>query len=181
MQTIRHATPSVLVGTPPATAWELLLWNFADLFTRPSFRLFLCLISAWPLCPGPRAITQMITVADPDGEHAHDVFHRLMRVGAWTLARLWRRLVLLLVAALEVSETLWLHGDDTLFHKSGRKVRGAGSFRDPIRSRGQKTVYAWGLNLVVLAIEVRPPWGGEPLALPINVRLHQRAAFPIST
>jgi hypothetical protein len=31
-----------------------------------------------------------------------------------------------------------------------------------------------GLNLVVLAIEVLPPWGGEPLALPINVRLYKK-------
>ena len=53
-------------------------------------------------------------------------------------------------------------------------MKGAGSFRDPIRSRGQKTVYAWGLNLVVLTVEVRPPWGGEPLALPINVRLYKK-------
>ncbi len=174
MQTIRHAPARSWREAPPAIAWELLLWNFADLFRRPSFRLFLSLISAWPLCPGRRTITRMIAVADPDGEHAHDAFHRFMRVGSWSMTRLWCRLVLMLVATLDLPKTLWLHGDDTLFHKSGRKVNGTASFRDPIRSRGQKTVYAWGLNLVVLAIEVRPPWGGEPLALPINVRLYKK-------
>jgi hypothetical protein len=174
LQTIRHAPPRSWRGAPPATAWELLLWNFADLFTRPSFRLFLSLISAWPLCPGRRTVTRMITLADPEGEHAHDAFHRFLRAGKWSMAQLWCRLTLLLVATLELPKELHLHGDDTLFHKSGRKVRGAGSFRDPIRSRGQKIVYAWGLNLVVLTVEVRPPWGGEPLALPINVRLYKK-------
>ncbi len=132
------------------------------------------LISAWPLCPGRRTVTRMIAVADPGGEHAHDAYHRFLRAGQWSMAQLWCRLARLLVATLELPDTVWLHGDNTLFHKSGRKVKGAGSFRDPIRSRGQGIVYAWGLNLVVLTVEVRPPWGGEPLALPINVRLYKK-------
>jgi len=36
------------------------------------------------------------------------------------------------------------------------KVNGAGSFRDPIRSRGQRTVFAHGLNLIVLTLRVQP-------------------------
>ena len=174
MHDTRHAPPRSWRESPSAIAWELLLWNFADLFTRPSFRLFLSLIGAWPLCPGRRTITRMIAVGDPDGEHAHDAYHRFFRAGKWTMAQLWCRLTFLLVTTLELPERVRLHGDDTLFHKTGRKVNGAGSFRDPIRSRGQQIVYAWGLNLVVLSIEVRPPWGGEPLALPINVRLYKK-------
>ena len=155
-------------------AWERLLGNFSDLFRRPSFSLFVSLMNAWPLCPGRRTVTRMITIADSDGEHAHDAYHRFLRAGQWDMAQLWCRLTLLVVATLELPKELLLHGDDTLFHKSGRKVKGAGSFRDPIRSRGQKTVFAWGLNLVVLTLEVRPPWGGEPLALPVNVRLYKK-------
>jgi hypothetical protein len=71
--------------TPPGTdnspvvAWERLLWSFADLFRRPTFRLFLSLISTWPLCPGRRTVTRMIAVADPHGEHAHHAYHRWCR------------------------------------------------------------------------------------------------------
>lgn len=72
------------------------------------------------------------------------------------------------------TEVLCLDVDDTLFHKSGRKVEGAGNFRDAIRSTHQRVVYALGLNLVVLTLRVRPPWGGEPLGLPINVRLFRK-------
>jgi hypothetical protein len=64
--------------------------------------------------------------------------------------------------------------DDTLFHKAGRKVEGAGVFRDAVRSTVRRIVYALGLNLVVLTLRVRPPWGGRPIALPVNARLHRK-------
>jgi len=35
-------------------------------------------------------------------------------------------------------------------------------------------VFAHGLNLVVLTLRVPPPWGGEPLGLPINMRLYRK-------
>ena len=34
---------------------------------------------------------------------------------------------------------------------------------------------AWGLTVVVLAMRVPSPWGGEPLALPLMVRLHRKS------
>ncbi len=43
-----------------------------------------------------------------------------------------------------------------------------------MRSTGQKTVHCFGLNLVVLTFCHTPPWGGEPLGLPINMRLHRK-------
>src|SRR5207245_7232256 len=64
--------------------------------------------------------------------------------------------------------------DDTLFNKSGPRVAGAGNFRDPIRSTGGKVVYALGLNLVVATLRITPPWGGEPLGLPVNMRLYRK-------
>jgi len=109
-----------LRGDPPATAWELLLWNFADLFTRPSFRLFLNLISAWLPCPGRRTVTRMITVADPEGEHAHDAYHRFLRAGKWSMTPLWCRLPLLLV---HKSGPLWyLARHEALPTRPGRQT-----------------------------------------------------------
>jgi hypothetical protein len=37
-----------------------------------------------------------------------------------------------------------------------------------------------GLNLVVILLRVRPPWGGVPIAVPVNARLH-RKKDPTST
>ena len=177
MLTLCSASPA---GTPsgtadsPVVAWERLLGRFAHLFTTPSSGLFCTLITGWALCPGRRTITRMVDVADPDGLHAHDAYHRFLRAGKWDMTQLWCRLAPLLVSHLDGNWRLVLDLDDTLFHKAGRKVNGAGSFRDPIRSRGQRTVFAHGLNLAVLTLRVRPPWGGEPLGLPINMRRYSK-------
>ena len=90
------------------------------------------------------------------------------------MSGLWRVLTIHVVARFAPAGTVELLCDDTLFHKSGRKVHGAGIFRDAVRSTIRHVVYALGLNLVVVAIRVRPAWGGTPIALPINVRLHKK-------
>jgi hypothetical protein len=90
-------------------------------------------------------------------------------VGAWRLADLWAVLAGRLVDALVPEGEV-----DTLLHKAGRRVNGAGTFRDAVRSTAARVVYAWWLNVVVLGLHVTPPWGGTPLALPLNVRLHRK-------
>ncbi len=158
-----------------AETWNLLLVTVAAAFTQPSFVLFRELASAWVLCPGRHTVTRMILVADPEGRRAHDAYHRFLRAGAWSMPLLWRPLARHMVAALcPDSDVLLLDLDDTLFHKTGRKVEGAGSFRDAVRSTGRRVVYALGLNLVVLTLRVKAPWGGEPLGLPINLRLYRK-------
>ncbi len=147
---------------------------FAQAFTQPSFVLFTNLLTGWVICPGRRTVTRMLHVGDSDGEHAHDAYHRFFRAGRWAMTPLWKTLTLTMVAALKLTGAIMIDLDDTLFHKTGRKVNGASVYRDPVRSSRKKVVYAWGLNLVVLTLRVTPPWGGEPLGLPINLRLYRK-------
>lgn len=156
------------------SAWETVLGACAVVFTQPSFVLFQLLLGGWVLCPGRRTVTRMIGVVDPDGAHAHDAYHRFLRAGAWPMAALWHTLVGVLVPRLAPAGVLRVDLDDTLFHKAGRKIEGAGTFRDPIRSTARKVVYALGLNVVVLTVRITPPWSGEPLGLPVNVRLYRK-------
>lgn len=157
-----------------ALAWELGLVACGSVFTQPSFVLFRELACAWVLCPGRRTVTGMIRTIEPHRRRPHDAYHRLLRAGAWSLSQLWRLLVLRLVDGLAPEGLLLLDLDDTLFHKTGRKIDGAGIFRDAVRSSLGAVVYARGLNLVVLTLRIQPPWGGEPLALPINLRLYRK-------
>jgi hypothetical protein len=83
-------------------------------------------------------------------------------------------LVLFMVGALAKDGPVVVVIDDTLFKKSGRKVEGTGIFRDTARSSIFRAVYARGLSVVIATLEVRPPWGGCPIALPISVRLHKK-------
>ncbi len=143
-----------------ANAWDLLLAVFAQAFTQPSFALFDDLVCAWVLCPGRRTVTRMIRVMHPAGRRCHDAYHRFLRAGAWSTVVVWELLVISLVDRLSPEEgKLQVDLDDTLFHKTGRKVEGAGIFRDAVRSRAKSVVYALGLNLVVLNVEDPSPMG----------------------
>lgn len=155
-------------------AWAALLQCCAPVFNRPSFAIFGDLVAGWVLAPGRRTITGIISVADPAGRRAHDAYHRFVRDGAWTMVRLWRVLATHAIARFAPSGVVPLDCDDTLFHKAGRKVNGAGVFRDAVRSSVGRIVYAVGLNLVVITLRVNPPWGGCPIALPVNVRLRRK-------
>ena len=150
------------------------------MFRAPSYAIFTDLITGWVLTPGRRTVTAMITLADPAAGRAHDAYHRLLRDGVWHMSGLWRILATHTVSKFAPTGVVSLDCDDTLFHKSGRHVEGAGNFRDAVRSTGQRVVYALGLNLVVVTLRITPPWGSMPIAIPVNARLHKKND-PITT
>lgn len=156
------------------SAWDALVNVFLGIFTRPTARVFTRVLTGWILCTSRRTVTGMIRWADPDGIRAHDTYHRFFPDAAWIMEELWRRLTVLLVERFYPSATIIVDLDDTLFHRSGHKVNGAGWWRDAIRSTAAKVVHAWGLNVVVLTLRINPPWGGEPLGLPIAMKLHRK-------
>ncbi|WP_347351363.1 transposase [Intrasporangium sp.] len=143
-------------------------------FTAPSFAIFTDLLTGWVCAPGRRTIIAMITGADPAGRRAHDAYHRFVRDGAWSMSWLWQVLTVHLVGRLVPTGVDELACDDTLFHHEGRHVEGAGTFRDAVRSTAKRVVYERGLNLVVITLQVRPPWGGCPIAVPVNARVHRK-------
>jgi DDE superfamily endonuclease len=157
-----------------SAAWAAFVQCCAPVFNRPSMAIFGDLVTGWVLAPSRRTITRMITIADPLGCRAHDAYHRFVRDGAWTMASLWRLLAVHVIARFAVDGTITLDCDDTLFHKTGRRINGAGRFRDPSRSTVARVVYATGLNLVVVTVRVTPPWGGCPIGIPVNMRLRPK-------
>jgi hypothetical protein len=154
-------------------AWRSLLASVGAVFTAPSHLLFSELASAWVCATGRRTITSMVSVMDPARRAAHDAYHRFVRAGAWSMDDLWAAIVRS-VAVRGGDGTLTVLLDDTLVHRPGRKVEGAGSWRDAVASSAKHVVFARGLNVVVLAVRVRPPWGGMPIAVPVGVALHRK-------
>jgi hypothetical protein len=154
--------------------WLVLLELFEPLFTAPAFAAFQELLTAWVLCPARRTVTGMMRGGGLVHQRPHDAYHRLIRTAAWSLDGLWDLTADLLIGLFAEEGRIDLLLDDTLFHRRGRKIEGAGVFRDAVRSSGGSVVYDRGLNLVVLALRVKAPWGGEPLALPVAVRLHRK-------
>src|SRR5664279_2824747 len=171
----RAADPSRGRPTGPGVTGFVALLDLArGVFRAPSFAIFTDLVTGWVCAPGRRTITNMITVADPVGRRAHDAYHRFVRDGAWSMNQLWQSLATHLVGRFCPTGVVEIACDDTLFHREGRKVEGAGTFRDAVRSTIGRVVYARGLNLVVITLTVHPPWGGCPIAVPVNVRAHKK-------
>jgi hypothetical protein len=159
---------------PGAARWNRCLEALGNVFTAPGRELFKALMTGWVLCTGRRTVIGIYRQADPGRMHAHDAFHRFIRCGSWTVDLMWKTLALALVASCAPDGDLEADLDDTLVHKSGKKVDGAGWWRDAVRSTGSRVVVALGLNIVVITLRIRPPWGGEPLGLPIWAALHRK-------
>ena len=154
--------------------WTSLIQEFLPCFTQPTGIIFTQLITGWILCNVRRTVTGMLPFADPMGSHAHDAYHRFFPDARWHMMDLWQILAGFIIKTFCRTGIITLALDDTLFHHSGRMIDGAGYWRDAVRSTQKKPVFAWGLNLVVLTLQIQPPWGGEPLGLPINMRLHRK-------
>ena len=156
-------------------AWQAVLAVATAAFTRPAFRIFREVACGWILCPVRRTITGMIPTADPDRKRSHDAFHHFFRDARWLIENLWRSQPLALVAALCPPDLpLLLLVDDTLIHRHGRHVEGAGDFRDAVRSTARRTVFAHGLNVVALCVCVRVPGLCQPIALTVNTRTFEK-------
>lgn len=155
------------------SAWQNIINHFFPIFTTPTGNIFHALVNGWVLCTARRTVTGMIQFAQLFISRPHDAFHRFFSTAQWSIAELWRLLTILLVRTFYHHGIIHLDLDDTLFHRHGRKVNGASNWRDPVRSISN-IVYAHGLNLIVLTLRLYPPWGGEPIALPINMRLRRK-------
>jgi hypothetical protein len=155
------------------STWQNIIKYFFPVFTVPTANVFASLVCGWILCTGRRTVTGMIRFAELFIKRPHDAFHRFFSTTNWSLTALWKLLAILLIKKFYPTGTIHLDIDDTLFHRPGPKVSGASKWRDPVRSE-QIIVFARGLNLVVLTLRVYPPWKGEPIGLPINMRLRRK-------
>jgi len=108
------------------SAWDAIILNFSTVFTQPTAAVFIELITGWILCTTRRTITGILPFADPKGKCCHDAYHRIFPKSRWLPAQLWKLLANLLINMFYLTETIPLDLDDTLFHRTGRKVAGAG-------------------------------------------------------
>ncbi len=145
-------------------------------FTKPSFGTFLRLVVGWILCPTRRTITGMYPFAEPRRRRVVQVYHYFFREAAWVQTQLFAHWTRYLVARLFANrKTLLLSIDDTTHKKTGQKINGARTCRDAVRSTTRDTVFCWALQYVPLCLVYQAPWGGEPLSIPVNIRLNRKA------
>ena len=162
-----------------------LIEMFRPAFTAPSYANFRFLICAWLKC-GRAKISELIRagrhmtglVPKHNGEPKHfSVFYRFFTRAKWNLDDLGR----ILARAFEsrLPEQVVVLVDDTIFRRTGPRIRGAGVHFDPLRStysgkQGRQTHYAFGLKFVIVAVWVPVGFinsGG--IAIPLLFRLYR--------
>ena len=168
----------------PSLLQCLILHFSAVIKTAPGAESFATLTLGWMLANGPRTLSGVIRAAGPHARKSHDAYQNFFSKSEWSIDDLWRALFICLVRVFvshcnpgeqTAAPTIWIAGDDTLSKHSGRKIWGAGLYRDAVRSSKKHTAYAWGLNWVVLAMVVRVPLFKERfIALPILARLNPK-------
>jgi len=156
-------------------SFVLLLHEFALVFTQPSFRLFVHLLTGWTLSCRHRYITECIFTSGHVGDGHWSRYHRFFSHAAWSLDTLCMILARLLVTAFVPTGIIVLAGDDTLCRKRGLTLYGAGMHHDPLISSRALKLVSWGHDWVVLALLVPlPRWAPTKVfALPLGFRLYK--------
>ena len=145
-------------------------------FTKYTAALFLRIAVGWTLCPVRRTLTNVYRFGDPQHTRNVQSTHYFFRDASWDSAELWKLHANLMVSRFALNASvLTLTLDDTTHHKTGPRINGARTCRDAVRSTRNKVVYCWGLQIAPLCLLVHPPWGGEPLSIPVNSRLNRKA------
>jgi hypothetical protein len=152
-----------------------LLDAFADCFRHEAFQTFRLLVAAWAVCPGPHTISEVWQATGLAAKRHHDLAYALFHSARWGWDDVGKALVLLIVAHLAPTGTVWLAVDDTLAHKRGAKVAFGGFFLDAVTSTRKRKNFRFGLNWVVLGIAVRLPCRDDRyFCLPVAWRVYRK-------
>jgi len=156
-----------------------ILSSFDSCFYAPTFENFVALVLGWILCRGPHTISRVIVAARAFGLTArhHSTLYRFLAEAAWCPDHVGHVVFDLLQPFLP--EQVEAAVDDTLCHRTGPHLFGAGMHHDAATSTysgsgGRRTSFAFGHNWVVFSIHVPYPWNPQRgIAVPILFRLYR--------
>ena len=152
-----------------------LLRNFEAVFTAPTFKTFVFVVTGWILSQRHRYITEVIFSSGHVGDGHWSRFHRFFSHAAWDVDTFSLCLAKLVVTILAPGATFLWAVDDTLCRKRGLTLYGAGMHYDPLISSKSKALVSWGHDWVVLCLIVQKPFWAptKVFALPIAMRLYR--------
>jgi hypothetical protein len=157
---------------PPSLAG--LVWAFRSCFTAPTFRTFAALLAGMIAQPGRRTVCGMLVAAGLCRVWHHSRAHWFFSRARWQPIQLSAVLARLVVQRCVPAGTpVLIAVDDTLFHRSGRRVADAAWFHDGAAGlpRGARGAIGFGHNWVIAGIVVRLPMLSRPICLPVAMAL----------
>ena len=157
---------------PPSLAG--LVWAFRSCFTAASFRTFAALVAGMIAQPGRRTVCGMLVAAGLSQVWHHSRAHWFFGRARWQPIQLSAVLTRLVVdRCVPAGAAVLVAVDDTLFHRSGRRVADAAWFYDGAADvpKGARRAVGFGHNWVIAGIVVHLPMLSRPICLPVAMAL----------
>jgi DDE superfamily endonuclease len=143
------------------------LTAFRPLFTAPTWRKLMTLLSGTLLAQGRRTVAAALRASGNDQVTNWSSFHQVLNRARWSPLAVSRQLLLLIVETfVPAGESRDLVIDETLERRWGRKISKRGHYRASALSSRERSVSSPGLRWIVMAVVVTLPWTKQRWALP---------------
>jgi hypothetical protein len=143
------------------------LMVFRPLFTAPTWRKLMTLLTGTLLARGRRTVAAALRASGNEQATNWSLFHQVLNRARWSPLAVSRQLFLLLVETFApAGACVDLVIDETLERRWGSKISKRGHYRDSALSSKERSVSSPGLRWIVMAVVVSLPWTKQRWALP---------------
>jgi hypothetical protein len=143
------------------------LMTFRPLFTAPTWRKLMTLLSGTLLAQGRRTVAAALRYTGNAQATNWSSFHQVLNRARWSPLAVSRHLLLLIVETwVPAGAGVELVIDETLERRWGSKISKRGHYRDSALSSHERSVSSPGLRWIVMAVVVTLPWTKQKWALP---------------
>ena len=140
---------------------------FRPLFTAPTWRKLMTLLTGTLLAQGRRTVAAALRASGNDQATNWSSFHQVLNRARWSPLAVSRQLLVLIVETfVPAGASVDLVIDETLERRWGSKISKRGHYRDSALSSRERSVSSPGLRWIVMAVVVTLPWTKQRWALP---------------
>ena len=140
---------------------------FRPLFTAPTWRKLMTLLTGTRLSQGRRTVAAALRASGNEQTRNWSSFHQVLNRARWSPLAVSRQLLVLIVETfVPAGASVDLVIDETLERRWGGKIRKRGHYRDSALSSRKRSVSSPGLRWIVMAVVVTLPWTKQRWALP---------------
>jgi hypothetical protein len=144
-----------------------ILAQFRPLFTAPTWKKMMILLTGTMLARGRRTVTAALYQTGHQFDTNFSTFHQVLNRARWSPLVVSRHLLSLIVeTCVQAGGGLDIVIDETLERRWGAKISKRGHYRDSALSSRKRSVSSPGLRWIVMAVVVTLPWTQQRWALP---------------
>ncbi len=144
-----------------------ILAQFQPLFTAPTWKKVMTLLTGTILARGRRTVTAALYQTGHHLDSNFSAFHHVLNRARWSPLAVSRQLLTLIVETfVQAGGSIDVVIDETLERRWGAKIGKRGHYRDSALSSRKRSVSSPGLRWIVMAVVVALPWTQQWWALP---------------